>query len=113
MLCGLPLTKPTRVIMSSEPDYRAVSLKLERLTGYDSIDTIESHYQDYDKPGLFRCCFPDCATRTRSPHKMWLHVHFTRVKHGLSFGAAKPEDLPGDLASLPSGWANQAERNQT
>lgn len=81
--------------------YRTLSLALERETGYDSIPTIETHYQDYDRPGRYVCCFPDCGTRTRTAERMWLHIHFA-VKHGRPFGAKSPEEL-----------ATQAERSET
>lgn len=74
------------------PDYRQLSLLLEQRTGYDSISTIETHYQDYDKRGYYLCVFPGCGRRTRTPDNMWRHVHFG-TQHGLSFGVRRPEDI--------------------
>jgi hypothetical protein len=74
-----------------DADYRALSVRLEQQTGYDSIPTIEGMYEDPDHPGRFVCCFPGCTTATRSAQRMWLHVHFGQ-KHGLSFGAKRPQD---------------------
>ncbi len=61
----------------SEPtaeDWEALSLLLEQATGYDSILTIEIHYET--DTGAYRCVWPGCGFTRRDSYAMWRHVHF-------------------------------------
>lgn len=50
------------------------SLRLERLTGGDSIPTIERVYERTDR-GAYRCVYPGCPFVRMSAVAMWRHVH--------------------------------------
>lgn len=47
----------------------------ENQWGYDSFDTIETHYDDKDD-GVFHCKWPECSFARRNVEDMWLHIHF-------------------------------------
>lgn len=67
----------------SPDELRALSVKLEDETMYDSIPTIERIYQTTDS-GAYECPWPTCVVVRRDPVVMWRHVHFGM--HGKSFG---------------------------
>jgi hypothetical protein len=60
------------------------TLRVEDVTGEDSIATIIEHYSTQDDEGrrtdIYECVFPGCHWRTRDAEKMWRHVHESR-KH--------------------------------
>lgn len=72
-------------------DLVELSVQLQDETGYDSIPTIEAMYHG-------QCVFPDCDFGSKSPEKMWKHVHFAR-KHGRSFEASL-DDLIASRAEV-------------
>ncbi len=70
---------------------RELSLRLEKETGFDSIQSIERVY-DQTERGAYTCCFPGCGLSRRDAAEMWRHVHFSPI-HGLSFGVTDPAEL--------------------
>lgn len=79
-------------------DYVALSLRLEKETGYDSIPTIERVYEATDT-GRICCVWPGCKFRSLEAEDVWRHVHFG--KHGLAFGVKSPELIDGDIGAPP------------
>lgn len=63
----------------SREDIDEMTLKLEELTGHDSVPTITTHYED-QFTSTFMCPFPACSFRRASPVEMWIHVHLSQ-KH--------------------------------
>lgn len=59
-------------------DWEALSLRLEKATGYDSIPTIVEHYST--DTGSFRCVWPGCKFTRNDPYDMWRHVHFNHPR---------------------------------
>jgi hypothetical protein len=51
-----------------------LSLDRERVTGEDSIPTIERVY-DRTESGAYCCPWPECRTVRHDPVKLWRHVH--------------------------------------
>lgn len=64
-----------RLFRALEPERQLeLSLQWEHDTGYDSIPTIQTHYE-------YGCVFPGCKVQHKNkPEEMWIHVHLSR-KH--------------------------------
>jgi len=80
-----------RCVLYEQTDLRALSLEIERTTGYDSIPTIECHYGvrvfeegRYRSTGTYECPNPGCKFRRKDSEAMWEHVHFG--PHGRPLG---------------------------
>lgn len=73
-------------------EYRALSERLEKATGFDSIPTIERVYEATDT-GRILCCWLGCKFKSLEAEDVWRHVHFS-AKHGLSFGVKTPSEVP-------------------
>ena len=80
---------------------RALSAALEELTGYDSILTIERVHEDPDVPGVHACPFPHCRFRSGDAARMWTHLHFSRMGHGLTFDGAETPRQAAENACIP------------
>jgi hypothetical protein len=61
-------------------DLRALSLDWEKMTGFDSIATIERVYAR-SPGGAYECVWPKCRFARRDAVAMWRHVH---TSHGLN-----------------------------
>ena len=59
---------------------REESLRIERETGLDSIDTIERVYSQTES-GAYRCCWPNCKIVRRDPVKLWHHISKSAPNH--------------------------------
>jgi hypothetical protein len=66
----------------------ALSLEREKVTGEDSILTIERAYFRTDS-GAYLCPWPECPTVRRDPVKMWRHVH-SAAPHHTSYRGERP-----------------------
>ncbi len=63
-----------------DTEERALSLKWEKQTGYDSIPTIERVYERTAK-GAYVCVWPACRFARHDAVALWRHVH---TAHGPS-----------------------------
>jgi len=74
----------------SAMELEALSVILERETGYDSIPTIAQIYDG-------ACCYPGCRFRRSDPADLWKHVHFGKTHHR-SFGTTLPRLIAARLS---------------
>lgn len=81
-----PVTKPLMDVLQEAGvhpddfdfvDLYSISMRLEDITGFDSIRTVKTHY-GVDKICLppYACTYPWCKFHRRDPQLMWQHVHF-------------------------------------